>query len=69
MIAVLVHAGSDTIEGTLLKPADLAGAYVPLTRDDYDRGEIDLDGVYYVRDEEGEILRINGWLCSLEVVG
>lgn len=66
MISVLVHAGGDTLEGTLHKKLSPAN-FVPVTHEEYARGDIDLDGIFYLLDDNGEFLSVNGWQCVVEL--
>ncbi len=52
---VLVEGGGQTIEGQIVKGVrDLDGAW-------------DLDGVFTVQTEDGELLKVHGWNCVTEV--
>lgn len=63
MITVFIDARENSVEGVLLKPTGQAGEYAVLTREEYDRGDIDLEGVFHVRDLDGEVLTVKGWSC------
>jgi len=66
-VNVEIEAGDYHFSGVLLRPAVEGRGYLPVTRSEYERGDIDLDGVFYIRDDEGDLLSINGWLCFTEV--
>jgi hypothetical protein len=53
---VLVEGGSETIEGQIVKGVRDAD------------GSWDLDTVFTVQTEDGDLIRVNGWACTTEVL-
>ncbi len=54
-VHVLVTGGCEEIEGVIVRG----------DRDEH--GRWDLDGVFTVRTDDGELFKVNGWTCSTEV--
>ena len=54
-VHVLVTGGCEEIEGVIVRGE----------RDEH--GKWDLDGVFTVRTDDGELFKVNGWSCSTEV--
>ena len=54
-VHVLVTGGCEEIEGVIVRG----------DRDEH--GQWDLDGVFTVRTDDGELFKVNGWTCSTEV--
>ena len=53
---VVVEGGCETVEGQIVRGV----------RDE--AGEWDLDGVFTVQTEDGELIRVNGWACITEIL-
>ena len=53
---VLVEGGCETVEGEVVRGVrDPDGAW-------------DFDGAFTIRTEDGDLVRVNGWNCTTEVV-